>query len=72
VQPEPHHDAAARALASGDPLAALNAVAGDESGHGRALRGIALAQLDELDDARRELRAAAEALRDAPLYRARP
>jgi hypothetical protein len=71
VQPEPHHHAAARALASGDPLAALNAVAGDESGHGRALRGIALAQLDELDEARRELRAAAEALRPAPLYRAR-
>ena len=44
-----HHHTAARALSCGDPLAALNAVAGDESGHGLALRGIALAQLQELD-----------------------
>lgn len=71
MQPGPRHVAAARALAAGDPLAALNAVAGDTSGHGRALRGIALAQLDELDEAQRELRAAALALRGAPLFRAR-
>jgi tetratricopeptide (TPR) repeat protein len=71
VQPEPSHHAAANALANGDPLAALNAIVGDTGGHARALRGIAFAQLDELDEARRELRAAAEALRDEPLYRAR-
>jgi len=62
---------AAKALERGDPLAALNALSGNEGAHGRALRGIALAQMQEFDSAQRELGAAAKALRDEPVHRAR-
>ncbi len=41
--------AAARALAAGDPLGALNKVALREDAAALALRGIAMAQLGELD-----------------------
>lgn len=61
VEIGPHHAAAALALAHGDPLAALNGVSGDAGAHARALRGIALAQLQEFDAAERELRAATAA-----------
>jgi hypothetical protein len=44
--------AAARALASGDPLAALNRIALREDAPALALRGIAMAQLGDLDRAR--------------------
>lgn len=71
MEPSEEHRRAAQALSRGDPLAALNLTAGDERGHARALRGIALAQLQELDAAARELTAAAAAFADAPLYRAR-
>jgi len=51
--------AAARALASGDPLAALSRVALREDPPALALRGIAMAQLGELPRARKLLRRAA-------------
>lgn len=51
--------AAARALASGDPLGALNRVALRDDAAALALRGIAMAQLGELDRARTLLRSAA-------------
>jgi hypothetical protein len=44
--------AAARALAAGDPLAALNRIALREDAAALALRGIAMAQLGDLDRAR--------------------
>jgi hypothetical protein len=44
--------AAARALASGDPIAALNRIALREDAPALALRGIAMAQLGDLDRAR--------------------
>ncbi|QAY77465.1 helix-turn-helix domain-containing protein [Sphingosinicella sp. BN140058] len=50
--------AAARALAAGDPLGALNRVALRDDGPGLALRGIAMAQLGDFDRARRLLRQA--------------
>jgi hypothetical protein len=53
--------AAARALASGDPLAALRRVALREDPPALALRGIAMAQLGELSRARQLLRRAARA-----------
>ena len=53
--------AAARALASGDPLGALQRVALRDDPPALALRGIAMAQLGELDRARRLLRRAARA-----------
>ncbi len=65
------HVHAAGALSKGDPLAALNSIAADESAHGHALRGIALAQLQELDAAQKELRLAAEGFENEPLFRAR-
>ncbi|WP_445678763.1 helix-turn-helix domain-containing protein [Radicibacter daui] len=49
---------AARALALGDPLAALNRVALREDAPALALRGIAMAQLGELERARQLLRQA--------------
>ena len=52
-------NAAARALAEGNPLAALNRVALRDDAAALALRGIAMAQLDELDRARALLRRAA-------------
>ncbi len=44
--------AAARALAAGDPLGALNRVALRDDAPALALRGIAMAQLGDLDRAR--------------------
>ena len=59
--------AAARALAAGDPLGALNRVALREDAPALALRGIAMAQLGDLARARALLRTAARAfgLREA-------
>ena len=53
--------AAAHALATGDPLGALNRVALREDAAALALRGIAMAQLGEIDRARTLLRRAARA-----------
>jgi hypothetical protein len=53
--------AAARALAAGDPLGALNRVALREDAPALALRGIAMAQLGELERAKLLLRRAARA-----------
>ncbi len=53
--------AAARALAAGDPLGALNRVALREDAAALALRGIAMAQLGDLERARLLLRRAARA-----------
>ena len=53
--------AAARALAVGDPLGALNRVALRDDAPALALRGIAMAQLGDLVRARALLRSAARA-----------
>jgi hypothetical protein len=53
--------AAARALAAGDPLGALNRVALRDDAPALALRGIAMAQLGDLDRAKVLLRRAARA-----------
>src|SRR6187200_1215580 len=53
--------AAARALAAGDPLGALNRVALREDAPALALRGIAMAQLGDLPRAKQLLRRAARA-----------
>jgi hypothetical protein len=53
--------AAARALAAGDPLGALNRVALRDDAPALALRGIAMAQLGDLERARTLLRTAARA-----------
>lgn len=53
--------AASQALAAGDPLGALKRVALREDGPALALRGIAMAQLDDLPRARVLLRRAAKA-----------
>ena len=53
--------AAAHALATGDPLGALNRVALRDDAPALALRGIAMAQLGDLDRARELLRRAARA-----------
>lgn len=53
--------AAARALAAGDPLGALNRVALRDDPPALALRGIAMAQLGDLDRARALIRGAARA-----------
>src|SRR5919109_2202732 len=53
--------AAARALAAGDPLGALNRIALREDAPALALRGIAMAQLGDLDRAKALLRRAARA-----------
>ena len=53
--------AAARALAAGDPLAALNRVALRDDAPALALRGIAMAQLGDLTRAKEWLRCAARA-----------
>lgn len=53
--------AAARALAAGDPLAALNRIALRDDPPSLALRGIAMAQLGDLERARLLLRRAARA-----------
>src|SRR5207253_7651495 len=53
--------AAARALAAGDPLGALNRIALREDAAALALRGIAMAQLGDLVRAKTLLRRAARA-----------
>ena len=53
--------AAARALAAGDPIGALNRVALRDDAAALALRGIAMAQLGDLDRAKTLLRSAARA-----------
>src|SRR5215475_4851601 len=53
--------AAARALAAGDPLGALNRVALREDAPALALRGIAMAQLTDFERAKALLRRAARA-----------
>jgi hypothetical protein len=53
--------AAARALSSGDPLAALNRIALRDDAHALALRGIAMAQLGDFPRARSLLKSAARA-----------
>ena len=53
--------AAARALAAGDPLGALNRVALRDDPPALALRGIAMAQLGDLDRAKALVRSAARA-----------
>ena len=64
--------AAARALASGDPLGALTRVALRDDAPGLALRGIALAQLGDFDRARVLVRRAARAFGTRePVARAR-
>ncbi len=64
--------AAARALAAGDPLDALNWVALREDAPALALRGIAMAQLGDLDRARTLVRKAARAFGSRePVARAR-
>src|SRR5689334_20730689 len=64
--------AAARALASGDPLGALNRVALRDDAPALALRGIAMAQLGDLTRAKTLLKSAARAFGSKePLARAR-
>ena len=64
--------AAARALAVGDPLAALNRVALRDDAPALALRGIAMAQLGDLTRAKALLRSAARAFgRKHPVAHAR-
>src|SRR5487761_114058 len=58
--------AAARALAMGDPLGALNRVALRDDAPALALRGIAMAQLGDLDRAKALVRRAARALARPP------
>jgi hypothetical protein len=58
---DPLISAAARALAVGDPLGALNHVALRDDASALALRGIAMAQLGDLVRAKRLIRAAARA-----------
>lgn len=62
---------AARALAAGDPLAALKLVGRREDPECLALRGIALAQIGDLALARSLLDRAADAFVDHPVERAR-
>src|SRR5262245_9905619 len=65
-------DAAARALAAGDPLAALERVALREDPPALALRGMAMAQLGDLPRAQQLLRRAERGFGTAhPLSRAR-
>jgi len=64
--------AAARALAAGDPLGALNRVALREDAPALALRGIAMAQLGDLERAKALVRRAARAFGPKePMARAR-
>ena len=64
--------AAARALAGGDPLGALNRVALRDDAPALALRGIAMAQLGDLDRAKALVRSAARAFGPKePVARAR-
>jgi hypothetical protein len=64
--------AAARALAAGDPLGALNRVALRDDAPALALRGIAMAQLGDLVRAKALVRSAARAFgAREPVARAR-
>src|SRR6202453_5409053 len=64
--------AAARALAAGDPLGALNRVARGDCSPARALRGIAMAQLGDFVRAKALLRSAARSFGlKEPMARAR-
>ena len=64
--------AAARALAAGDPLGALNRVALREDAPALALRGIAMAQLGDLERAKALVKRAARAFGPKePMARAR-
>ena len=58
---DPTISAAARALASGDALSALNSIALRDDAHALALRGIAMAQLGDLERSRLLLRRAMRA-----------
>lgn len=62
---------AARALAGGDPLRALTGVGRDDSPRGLTLRGIAYAQLGDLELARTALEQAVGRADDDPLLAAR-
>jgi hypothetical protein len=62
---------AARALAGGEALRALSLAGRDDSALGLTLRGIAYAQLGDLELARRSLASAASVADDDPLTRAR-
>lgn len=67
-----HISAAARALAAGDPLGALNRVALRDDAPALALRGIAMAQIGDFERARALVREAARAFgTKAPVARAR-
>ena len=69
---EPFIEAAARALAAGDPLRALNHVALRDEAPALALRGIAMAQMGDMDRARTLVRRAARAFgAKAPVAQAR-
>jgi hypothetical protein len=69
---DPHLAVAARSLAAGDPLGALNRVALRDDAAALALRGIALAQLGDLVRARDLVRRAARAFGSkAPIAQAR-
>lgn len=69
---DPVISAAARALAAGDPLGALNCVALREDAPALALRGIAMAQLGDLPRAKVLVRSAAQRFgHRAPVARAR-
>jgi len=69
---DPLISAAARALAAGDPIGALNHVALREDPRGLALRGIAMAQLGELPRAKALIRRAARGFGPGePVARAR-
>jgi hypothetical protein len=65
-------NAAARALAAGDPLAALKRISLRDDAPALALRGIAMAQLGDLARAKELLDGAARAFGDKePMARAR-
>ncbi len=69
---DPTISAAARALAAGDPLGALNCVALRDDAPALALRGIAMAQLGDLARAKALVRSAARAFGSrSPVARAR-
>jgi len=63
---DPSIEAAARALAAGDPLSALNYVALRDDAAALALRGIAMAQIGDMERARALVRRAARAFGAKP------
>ncbi|OWT71551.1 MULTISPECIES: helix-turn-helix domain-containing protein [unclassified Achromobacter] len=69
---DPSIEAAARALAAGDPLGALNRVALRDDAPALALRGIAMAQIGDMERARKLVRRAARTFgAKAPVAQAR-